>query len=794
MGTRRSTLRQAARAMGLMALLSLGATTARAQPAPPTPASAERLVPLEVRVNQSAAGNWVLLELGGALHAPPEAFDEWRVNRPAVPPLRRHQQDWFPLSAVPGFEARFHPADQSVDLSFAPQAFAATHLTRITSKRLQLSPVEPALFLNYDASATRFSFAGTPAQQDLGLLAEWGLATDAGVLTSSHAGRNLATRGFDAPPSWQRLETSFTRDFPDTRTSLRLGDLSTRAVAIGRPVFFGGIQVSRNFGLQPGFISRPIPTLAGSSSAPSTVELYINDVLRQTSQVPAGPFTLDNQALPDSAGQVRMVVRDILGRESVVEHSFFSSNAMLAPGLSDWSVEAGALRRNLGLPNAGYSERFGAGLYRRGLSPLLTAEWRAAVSRAQQEASVALSRALEPWPVLLQAGLAGSHSSLGHGAAWLLSAEYGGLGSGWLLRSEGNTAVHRGLGQSLESPVTRRQTTLSYRFAGAAWGSLSMSAAHTVAGDGSVYRAATWGYSVRVGERSSFNLGVTRLIGASAGTRVLAQLFVPLGARSTLTTSAARTRHGRLDSTSDTYLAASGSEPGGWAWRLLAGERSSAGQAEAGLYHEGRHGNLALDASRTRLQRNLRLGAQGSLVLADAQLFATRRSGQGMALVEVPGQGDVGVGLLGQFETTTRASGHALVTQLLPNQPNAIRLNASDLPIGAELDSIEMTAVPPARSVVKLRFPVRTGRAALVRVLLDDGAPAPAGAEVGIVGDAQVFYMARRGEVFVTGLSDAATLTLRWKQSACTLAITLPPDTGNDITRVGPLVCAGVSR
>ena len=752
----------------------------------------ERLMPLEVRVNQQPSGGWLLMERAGVLFAPAIAFDEWRLNRPELPPLRVRGQAWYPLSALPGFAARFHPAAQSVDLDFAPQAFAATRLTQAAPKRPTVSQAEPALALNYDLSLTRSAARGAMAQQDLGALVELALSGDAGVLSSSHAGRNLAVRGFDAAPRWQRLETSFTHDFPEPRISLRLGDLVTHAGAIGRPVFFGGVQLSRNFALDPGFISRPIPSLAGTSSAPSTLELYINDVLRQTGNLPAGPFTVNELPLPDSTGQVRMVVRDILGRETVVEQSFLSSNALLAAGLSDWSLEAGELRRNLGLPDAHYATRFGAGLYRLGLSPDWTGELRAGLSGPQQEASIALSHAHTPWPVLVQAGLSGSRSALGHGTGWLLSIERAGVASGWLLRTEGNTAAWRGLGQDLQTPPTRRQTTLSQRLNAGRWGSLGLSVAQSVAGDGSRYLAATAGQSLRLGERNTLSLAVTRLTGSTAGTRLTATLFVPLGPRSVLSATAAHTRHG--DSDTLVGLSASPDEPDGWAWRLLAGERSSAGQAEAGLYRDGPRGSLALDLGQTRELQTLRLGAQGAWVAVDGTLFATRRSGNAMALVEVPGQPSVGVSLLGQVAARTGSDGRALLPQLLAYQPNAVRLDPSDLPIGAELDSVEMSAVPPARSVVKLRFPVRSGRAALIRVRLDDGDAAPPGAEVGIVGDPQVFYMARRGEVFVTGLAPTATLVLRWRGQACSLAVQLPPDDGNDITRVGPLTCAGVSR
>jgi outer membrane usher protein len=50
--------------------------------------------------------------------------------------------------------------------------------------------------------------------------------------------------------------------------------------------------------------------------------------------------------------------------------------------------------------------------------------------------------------------------------------------------------------------------------------------------------------------------------------------------------------------------------------------------------------------------------------------------------------------------------------------------------VSAEIDSIEQSVVPAWRSAVKVAFPVRSGRGALLRIVLDDGEAAPAGAFV----------------------------------------------------------------
>jgi outer membrane usher protein len=78
--------------------------------------------------------------------------------------------------------------------------------------------------------------------------------------------------------------------------------------------------------------------------------------------------------------------------------------------------------------------------------------------------------------------------------------------------------------------------------------------------------------------------------------------------------------------------------------------------------------------------------------------------------------------------------------------------------------------------------------------VFDDGEPAPAGAELELVGDKQEFFVARRGEAFITGLQADNTVRLRHNKQTCTFKVVLPPGSLDEIARIGPLVCAGVKR
>ncbi len=185
---------------------------------------------------------------------------------------------------------------------------------------------------------------------------------------------------------------------------------------------------------------------------------------------------------------------------------------------------------------------------------------------------------------------------------------------------------------------------------------------------------------------------------------------------------------------------------------------------------------------------------QGGLVFIDRRVFVSRRIQDSFALVEVPGYADVGVGFQSSKFARTGADGSALITRLLPYRRNAIRLDPSELPINAELDSIEQIAVPGYRTGVKVTFPVREGRGALIRILFDDNNVAPPGAELKLEGDKQEFFVARRGEAFVTGLKEHNRLRLNWNGKCCDMTVVLPPGKTDEIARIGPIVCRGVPR
>ncbi|HJY77542.1 MAG TPA: fimbria/pilus outer membrane usher protein [Burkholderiales bacterium] len=762
--------------------------------AAPDAEPATRIIPLEVSVNGARAGSWVLMERAGTLYAQLDAFEEWRINRdPRAPAVVYRGETWYPLGSLPGYSARFNPAEQSLQLNFSAAAFATTRLGQPEAERPVVTRPLTTVFANYDLSYTHSDLRGLSSTDDVGALTELGISGSAGVLTNTSVIRNIASDpGAPYSPGWRRLETTFTRDYPERNASLRLGDSTTRTGAWGRSVYFGGIQWGTNFSLSPGYITQPIPTITGQSRAPSTVELYINDALRQTSQVPTGPFTIDNFPQITGSGQARIVVRDLLGRETVLVQDFFSSASLLRKGLSDYSFEAGAVRRNLGIDSANYGAGFVSGLWRHGFTNDFTLETRAEASEQLRGGGAGVAVAL-PFGLLGQvAGAASSDDLSGSGREGLVSLEHWSLRHGFTLRAEAASREYRQVGQDEGSLSYRRQWLASYTYATPQLGHFGLGYGKIDTYDRGPITTYSANYSILVFERSSITVSATRVEGGDASGRSIGvSLLIPLDGR--INSSAATTHHAGH---TDGYASVSkglGIEAGP-AWRALAGQRTGQNYVEGGLYYQGSRGLVTADASASDTQSTVRLGAQGGLVFADGALFASRKVQDSFALVEVPGYPDVGVGFQSSVLSRTDSNGRALVPQLQPYRTNTIRLDPNELPINAELDNIEMAVVPPARSGVKVTFPVRSGRGALVRIVLDDGQPAPAGAELELVGDTKEFFVARRGEAFVTGLKDKNRLRVKWEGRSCEFDVELPPGKPDDIARVGPYVCSGVTR
>ena len=232
----------------------------------------------------------------------------------------------------------------------------------------------------------------------------------------------------------------------------------------------------------------------------------------------------------------------------------------------------------------------------------------------------------------------------------------------------------------------------------------------------------------------------------------------------------------------------------GVGYRLVSG-LGDTDRREAEVSLQNRVGSYSLAAGQSQGQTAFRGSASGGVAFLGGSSFFSRRITDSFALVQVPGYADVGIYADNQLSTRTDGKGNALLTGLRSYQKNLVRIEQSDIPLDAQIDTLQLDAVPYFRSGLVLKFPVKRSRGALLTVVLKNGEPLPAGAQVQIIGDNilenELFPTGMRGEVYLTGLEADNQLRAIWKEQSCEFAMPFP-ETTDPLPHLGTYICVGV--
>jgi outer membrane usher protein len=730
---------------------------------------------LIARVNGVTDKNPSLLlrHKNGRLFAPREVFEHWRLKPPEAEVTVFKGQPYLPLDAIDGLAYMVDAATQELDVEAKPHVFASTVIGPAAQEYMPPGPRTPGGFFNYD-----LQYLNQDEQSSVDGLFELGFFNRFGVGTSSFLGREL-----DGDADLIRLETTWTYDWPEQMWTARLGDTINRPGAWGRPVRFGGVQWGTNFATRPDYIPFPLPAVAGEAALPSSVDVFSENARRLGGEVPAGPFSIPNLPVVTGAGDVTVVVRDLLGREQVITQPYYVSQALLRDGLHDYSYELGLVRENFGLQSNDYGRLFGGGTHRMGFSDRFTGEVRGELIEDQQTAGVGGTFL---WPTIGTANLAVATSQRDGDAGGLISFGFERLtrGLSYGLQNELTTDRFTQLGLQAGEPAPLRTTTARIGFPVTGRDALSLSYLGQDNRDreDAEFLAASYG----IGLPHDFYLSAFALkdMGGGSGDSIGMILTKPLGELTTASASLFR----QDNRTSAELQVQRNLPPGsGAGYRLIAGAGENS-RDSAGLFLQNGVGTYTAEAARFQGSNAYRLGARGGMAVMGGRPFLSRWLDDSFGVVKVADYPNVQVYAENQPVARTGADGMALVPRLRSFQDNNISIEHGDLPLDAQIHAVRLDAVPAFRSGVLIDFPVRSARGALLTIVREDGSPLPAGAVVTRVGDTQEFPVALRGEVYVTGLEAHNKLQVVWNDQACLIEVDMP-NVGDPLPRLGPLVC-----
>ncbi|MFH0130941.1 fimbria/pilus outer membrane usher protein [Variovorax sp. VaC1] len=687
------------------------------------------------------------------------------------------------LKSLPGVQVAYDAAKQSLTINASADVLRLP--TTVVNTSTVVSPkasASPGLLLNYDLYGTQ----GRGNSSSLNALAEVRAFSGNSVFSSTMMSR--ASRVDNE--SWQhesvRLDTTWSQSYPDDMLTLRVGDTTTASLPWSRSTRIGGIQLSRNFSLQPYRTTTPLPAFLGSATLPSQVELYINGLRQYTGQVPAGPFQLNTVPSINGAGNAQVVLTDAFGRATTLDFSLYDTQRLLQEGLSDWSVDLGVVRKNYGLRSNDY-----------GSDPAVTGTWRYGVSNSfTLEAHGETTKGLVNGGVggawlLGQSGvLAGAvaHSSHSGGRGSLLNLGYSWRDNQFNFAVEGTRTRgdYRDVASLYGSPPPRGSGRASIGYTTKDFGSFGLSYLYLRYPAQEATRMASVYWFRAIGSSASMNVSLNQNLDNRRERGLFVGFTWALDGNITASAGIQRER-GQTVYTADAQSSMPGDGGIGWRAGLRQGGGQNGGQAE--IDYLGRYGRTMAGISVLGDSRYAYAGATGSIAFMGGQPFVARRIDDAFAVVSTDGIAGVPVRLENRDIGTTNDKGMLLVAPLRSYQSNQLSIDPMQLPADVKIERVKTVATPSDRSGTLVRFGITPVSAAALLLVDEAGKPLPLGSRVRANGqDGEPALVGFDGAVYLESLQAHNTLDVQTPGGACRTRFDYRKD-GAAIPQIGPLRC-----
>jgi outer membrane usher protein len=481
------------------------------------------------------------------------------------------------------------------------------------------------------------------------------------------------------------------------------GDSFANLGELGGNVTVGGVTASRQFSLNPYFVSTPQDSsIRGSISTPSTVEVYNNGVLVRREQLNPGQFELRNVERDSGLNNTTVIIRDAFGREQVIRTPFYFTSAILEPGVADYFINLGLKRQSL--TDSNYESPGLRGKYRWGITSSLTAGVRleAVNNLISGGGEIAWKQ-----PQIGEIGIGGAVSDTNGSGGW-----------GGYLRYN-YTQKNYNLGASVrllsDSYVNSSLTAIDDRnlFDFSIQSSLRLSDTVGVSARYSKVKSRDRGMGDTIGLDSSISLSsdanltisATRTVqpGSQTNDSIFANVNINLGpsTRGTLGLQIDKLNPPAIVAQVDKSLGVA--EDVGY--RINSISRETGTNINTNLRYQNAIGLYELNYDRTQNIDNLGANISGGVIFIGGKTVLSRPlASNSYSLVQLPGIGGVRVTVNSTEVGRTNSAGDIIVTNLQPYYANSIGVNLDDVPFEYRIEPSSQLVAPPVKAGAIVTF------------------------------------------------------------------------------------------
>ena len=682
----------------------------------------------------------------------------------------------YPLDKQYGITYTLDQEKYFLDIRVPVNAFEVNVIANKESYKLTPETSPPGFFTNYQLYATQ-----TQTKDSFSGILDLTGFNNLGSLTTG-----VALNKDGSETSVIRTSSYYQKDLPDKMQSFVVGDTVNSDGNWSRAANFFGIRWSKNFQTQPGYIYTPNPIISGSAALPSVVDVYVNNQKTFSQKVNPGPFDITHLPVPGSgAGQVSLIIKDILGNEQVITKNFYQSPLLLAKGENDFSLESGLLRKNYGIKNNDYKDGFVSGTFVHGVTDTISARGRLELQTDRQAAGGDVAFTLGNF-ALFQATVASSNDDIkGTGNQYGLYIE----NIGQILKtSVGVKRFDKDFSQFASSsneikPKTRTNVIVSFPTF-LVNNSINIGYVGQTNWDADPFKNAYIGTGFALPYGANISFTYNKRIDTSNNCGSAAVLTFPLGDYNTRAEHTVDPSGQKLN----TYTVSTNLPAGpGMGWNLYNEDLKDNVKANVIV-----NSNVAQYSGEINVKQGVttgkRISTNGSVGFLDGETFASRNiNGSSFAMVKTGGLKDIKIYNQNNMVAISDNDGTATFP-IRPYEKTKIEIKDNEIPLEASAEVLEMYPVAFARSGVMVKFPIKITKNALVKIYLVDDSPIPAGATVNLVNRKDNFIAGRNGEVYLTDLSEKNQVTVTWLENKCELIVEIDPKQSQEQI-IGPLKC-----
>ncbi len=610
-------------------------------------------------------------------------------------------------------------------------------------------------YLNYSATST---FTNQNARS-YGVFLEGIGFNEYGSLVTS-----LISNKADNEINTIRSESYFQKDIPENLETFIFGDTVGSAGAWSRPARFGGLRWSTDFNLRQGFVSYPTPSISGSAALPSTVDLLINNQRRSVNTINPGPFEIKNFPVINGAGEINLIVKNLLGVETLISQSYYSSPRLLKKDLHNFSFESGFLRKNFGVESNNYDSPFVSGTYRRGVDYFLTLEGRAEIQRERQAFGIEISGLIASYAVShFAVATSLTPSSIGNHYIFGIERKSSNISANLQYEYFDEKFVQFAAIANEQAPKEKVLLGLGLNIYKDLW--ISTNITSQSSWNTTKFSLASASMSIPFFKSFFLNTYVSKQLAVDENMTAGILLVIPFENTKSIVAESRQNNLGQVYTSFEAKQAKPSGPGNGYRVRLSDDPNQ---QIQAGIAGNTSFNSYSAEVNQGEADTALRIATDGSMGMFAGLPFLTRSIGQGsFGIVKIANQSNVDIYHNNRQVAVTNDNGLALVPNLIPYQGNQISIDPISIPLDLEIKEVRKNQTPFAKSGVLYDFQIRKTKNILMKLIRKDNSFVPLGSRVHVLPSDKEFYVAKRGEVYLTDLALENKIYVEWINGSC---------------------------